>query len=109
MNLIDALKINGKATLPNRLPTEYVGKGESGYLRWLCNSPMEGSTVCYDDIMRQDWQPYKEKKEVVIEGIRWEKENTIIIPVSGKGILASEDPKGLLNKPPMKMVLTWEE
>ncbi len=113
MNLIDALKVNGKATLPEWKNHSYVREYKD-LLSWECCN----TAVSYENLMRQDWNPYdnvcpvcdnsKEKKEVVIEGVTWERDK-------GEPMTSYSDnwPDDLLNelpnKPPMKMVLTWEE
>lgn len=109
MNIIEALQRGkGKAMLVCD-NTRRAIEQSSEVLRWV-----DGQILKCPDILRQDWLPYKEKKQIVIKGVVWHRPQTDdsftkAYPSSAEEIVFSNDKYDLINKPKMTMTLDWEE
>lgn len=116
MNISEALKLgNGKAMLVLDGKRRVIEQSEE-VLRWS----YDATILKCPDIIRQDWMPYKQKRQIVIKGVIWHNFNKFpeiksaallanIYPSSTEEIVFSDDKYNLLNKPKMTMTLEWEE
>ncbi len=79
----------------------------TGYLFWR-----SGTLVNAKDLLKEDWMPYKDKKQIVVKNVNWYKSGTTVYPSSFHRSNNLEDSNSwdeVLNKPGMTMTLTWEE
>lgn len=110
MNLIEAWNTakEGQVIRSNRIRN--IIKKEGDYM-FIKSFPSWATCLNDEDMLGDDWEiekeKEKEKKAIVIENITWYKNNLFgaLIPCSQ----AKFDWEGLLDKPPMKMTLEWEE
>ncbi len=96
MNIVEAL--NRSKHRKAILNGEIAEVGTYGYLFWR-----KGVLVNGKDLLKGDWQPYKDKKQMILKDITWHKTGNIVYP---SNFYCWDE---VLNKPGMTMTLTWEE
>ncbi len=103
MNIVDALKQNKKVVVHG----DIAEINTSGYLFWASGELIEAI-----DLLSEYWEPCIEKKEIVINDVKWYKSGGVVYPTSPGWSFCSDNEHSwdkLLNKPLMTMTLTWEE